>query len=169
MSVPNTLVSMMMMRSVPQDLPYSSRLFRLLLMLYIMTGLLAFSSLLETGTALSNMMLDALVILGYTWTLLRAFQRLPRFRQTVMAMLGTGCLFHLMAWPLLMQTIEQDGEQMIAPLASLLMLMLLAWSLMVNAHIYKQAMEFSLTSALLLSFSLFFISLAVSRYLLPVA
>lgn len=158
----------MLMRSGPQDLPYSQKLLRLLTVFYVITGMLAFRSMLDSETALSNMILDVLVMFGYTWLLLRTFDRRARFVQTMTAMLGIGILFHLLAWPLLMQTQVIEGEQMISPGASLFMLMLLAWSLMVNAHIYRQAMEFSLMSAILLSFSLFFISLAISRILLPV-
>jgi hypothetical protein len=130
---------------------------------------MAFQSTIDTGIALANMIADVMVILFYTHIVLTALNRKPRFMQTAASLLGVGIMFHLLAWPLLLQAEMIDGEQVISASASLFILMLLSWSLMVNASIFKQAIESSLISAILLSFALFFISLTVSKYLLPQA
>ena len=104
MSALNTLISIVMFRTGPQDLPYSQGLLQLLIVLYIISGVMAFGSLIETDIAMMNMIADVLVIMFYSYTVLGSTGRKPRFRQTVTAMIGVGVLFHLMAWPMLLQT-----------------------------------------------------------------
>jgi len=52
---------------------------------------------------------------------------------------------------------------------SLMFLLLISWEVLVKAHIFKHALDMKMPAALALSFSLFFISLALSQLLLPVA
>ena len=159
----------MLMRAGPQDLPFSARLLNFLVILYVISGVVAFAGTIDTELAFINMIGDIMVMLFYTYLVLKTLNRKPRFLQTVTAMVGIGILFHLLAWPLLQQTQIIEGETVISPGASLLMLLLLSWSLLINAHIYRQALETGIVSAIMLSFALFFVSLAVSRFLMPEA
>jgi hypothetical protein len=45
--------------------------------------------------------------------------------------------------------------------------LLISWEVLVKAHIFKHALEMRMFSALALSFSLFFISIALSQLLFP--
>lgn len=166
MQAARILVSILFLKSGPQDLPYSRFLLQALIFLYVITGAAVLSSSVQDGMGAANVILDVLVTLFYTYMVLSVLDRKPRFIQTASAMVGVGVPFHLIAWPVLMQQNVVEGEQTLTVHASLVMLLLLSWNLLVVAHIFKQALESRMTNAILLSFALFFVSMALSRFLL---
>ena len=151
----------------PQDLPYSLRLLRLLAVLYLASGVMVSQLVMVMETAIASMLVDLVVVFLYSHLLLRSLGRSARFVQTVTALLGFGILYHLVALPLFMQTGMVDGRVVIGPMASLFSLMLMSWGLLVNAHLYRNALECGLVSAILLSFALFSLSYAISAWLFP--
>lgn len=165
MPVVRTLMSILFLKRGPQDLPYSQTLLQLLVLLYVVSGIFALQSTLGMETAAANMILDVLIILLYTRIVLTALNRRPRFTQTACAMIGIGIVFHVIALPVLMQQGVGDAEQVISGTISLIMLLLLSWNLLVFAYIYQHALGVGITNAILLSFALFFISIAMSRFL----
>ena len=168
MSVMRTLFSIILLRRGPQDLPYSQRLLQWLIVIYIATGVLVLQGGVETGEALANMVLDALIILFYTHLVLAALDKKPRFTQTASAMIGIGIVFHFLAWPAmaaLSSTQTQETVDNVSTMASVTMLLLISWNLLVVAHIFRQALEAAMSHAILLSFALFFISVSLSRLL----
>jgi hypothetical protein len=50
---------------------------------------------------------------------------------------------------------------------SLVFLLVISWEVLVKAHIFKHALDMKMFGALALSFSLFFISVALSQLLFP--
>ena len=148
----------------PQDLPHSNLLFRILLVMYFITGSLSMLS----GTVFENavlvMMLDLAVLLLFTWFCLQAFKKQARFIQTIIALAGIGTIFQLLAWPLLMQTesIKQSGET--SAEVSLLLLIIISWNLAVIAHIFRQAFDIRMLAAFILTLAYVMINV-MARYL----
>ena len=168
MSVVRTLFSIILLRQGPQDLPFSPHLLQWLVAGYIASGWLVLQGSMDAGEALANMVLDVLVILFYTYLVLQALNKKPRFNQTACAMIGVGMVFHFLAWPAMLALGMEQGVAAAdeAPaLASVSMLLLISWNLLVVAHIFRHALDATMSSAILLSFALFFVSIALSRLL----
>ncbi len=162
MSVIRTLFSIMLLKQGPQDLVFSRSLLQLLVIAYVASGVLVLQGSIEPGEALANMVLDVLVIVFYTRIVLHSLHKPARFVQTASAMVGVGVVFHLLAWPALAVP-PADGEQSLSTTASLAMLLLMSWNLLVVAHIFRHALASGMSHAMLLSFALFFLSIALSR------
>ncbi len=167
MSVIRTLVSILLLRSGPQDLPFSQNLLVVMLFLYITSGVLVLQDSVDSSHAAANMIVDLLVMLFFTYIVLTALDHKPRFVQTMTAMAGVGVLFHLLAWPLLMQAEMVEEAEALPVAASLTLLMILSWNLLVVSYIYRQALQVTMTNSILLSFALFFLSMTVSQLILP--
>ncbi len=165
MSVIRTLFSIILLKQGPQDVPYSQQLLQLLIVAYVASGVLVMHGTVEPGEALANMVLDVLVIVFYTRLVLRALRKPARFVQTASAMIGVGVLFHLLAWPALAGLEVEQAAANTSMLASLAILLLLSWNLLVVAYIFRHALESGMTHAILLSFALFFLSITLSRLL----
>lgn len=157
----------MMLKLGPEDVPYSRNLLRQMIIFNALSGIFVLSFRIETHLAVINMALDLALLLGFTYLLLRALHYLPRFVQTATALCGVGVLFHLLTWPLLVQLGIEDAGDNAKAMVSLLMLFLISWQLLVMAHIYRRAIESSMSSAIALSFALFILSIVVSQFLFP--
>ena len=149
----------------PQDLPYSYLLFRILLVMYFISGILSMlsSTVFEDGVLI--MMLDVSVLLLFTWLCFQAFKKQPRFIQTMTALAGVGTIFQLLAWPLLIQveSLKQSGETSIE--VSLLLLIIISWNLAVFAHIYRHALGIRTPVAFILTLAYVMINVT-ARYLI---
>ena len=78
-------------------------------------------------------------------------------------MAATGIVFHLLAWPLLAHINSMQAQEQVAMIESLLMLSLLAWQILVNAHIFRYALEIQMGRAVALAFVYLFLSIATSQ------
>jgi hypothetical protein len=165
MSVLRTLFSILLLKQGPQDLPFSQQLLNILVLLYVAIGVMVLQGSVESGQAAGSMILDVLIILFYTYIVLNTLNKKQRFVQAATAMVGAGILFHLLAWPMMAQLITTDDGQSLTLAASMAMLLLISWNLLVVAHIFRQTLESGMTNAILLSFALFFISITLSRLL----
>ena len=161
------LVAMLFLKAAPQDMSYRPSQAVRLAVAYWFSGVLVLETSLQPSDILASMMLSLVVLVIYTWGLLRAFGLQNRFIQTVSAIVGVGMLFNLLSWPvLLMLSVDDSGENAL-PVLSLVFLMLISWEVLVKAYIFKNAIDVSMFNALLLSFALFFIAMTLSQLLFP--
>lgn len=161
------LIALLFLKSAPQYLSFDKSLAIRLSFLYWFSGVLVLSSTLRPGLEVQSMVLSLAILLGFTYTMLRAFNLEARFLQTISAMAGVSVLFNLVSWPLLyVVSVETDNEAL-QTLVSLLFLMLISWEILVKAHIFKHALELSMFKAMVLSFALFFITMTLSQLLFP--
>lgn len=92
--------------------------------------------------ALGMTLMDTLLMVVFTWAVLQFTGRRVRLVQTLTALAGTGALLGLVGLPLVLQAAGahqvDDG-----PSAATVMgwLMLLAWSIAVQAHIFRHALS----------------------------
>ena len=167
MSVLQKLLSLLVLKSAPQDLPYSPRLLVQLMLAYILSGIVVLKTTLNPEDILSGLLLGLLIQYVFTYSVLRALDKKARFVQTFCAILGIGILFNLLSWPVFSMLSDETAKEAVRSSMSLMFLLIISWEVLVKAHIFRHALEMRMFSALALSFSLFFISVALSQLLFP--
>jgi hypothetical protein len=167
MSVLQKLLAMMVLKSAPQDLPYSPQFVIQLAIVYIISGIVVLQTTLNPDDMLGGLILSILVQLVFTNLVLRALNRQARFVQTISAIFAVSILFNLLSWPAFIVFSDEAAQQSLKSSMSLLFLLLISWEVLVKAHIFKHALEMKMFGALALSFSLFFISVTLSQLLFP--
>lgn len=92
-----------------------------------------------------------LILLGLiTAGLLALRQQLPRWQQTMTALLSTGVIMSLLGLPVLLSISIENIDTVSTPL-KLLLLAFILWSLMVMAHIYRYTLNIRPTTAAIIS------------------
>lgn len=138
-------------RQGPADIPASDALFKITLILYLLVGLAV--NRLDGGWQMSLWvsLTELILMLAFAAAVLKLADKSARYQQTVTALAGTGTLLGLVAWPLLwwFYGLEQQAQPSNLLLAGLLIVML--WSLMVHAHIFRQALDIRAGSAVALT------------------
>ena len=83
----------------------------------------------------------------FVWALLRVFNRQPRFRQTMAAVLGTDTILSVVSAPLLPMAEAAAAAAVAVPaepsvsLPVLLMWLIAIWSLLIGAFVFSRALE----------------------------
>jgi len=139
------LFDICLLRAGPQDLPDSQALLRLALLGYVIAGWYLLGVVAESPTAVPHLVADLGLGVGLLYGLLYWRGFLNRFRQTATAFFGCGALFTLLA--ALLTTGVEPGEPP-APMAGLLLILLLPWSVAVDGHILRHALDMPLPQAL---------------------
>jgi hypothetical protein len=159
--MPNTVIraigEILLLRGGPQNLPTSYPLLAAVSFLLIVSSTALFRLQGMTGLLPVLQALASFAILViYLRTLLRLRKHDNRLPQTLTALVIVGCAFSVLAyWPIsiLMPYMEQvrEGAETQAPVGpTLLVLMLGAWSLAVQAHVLRVALEVRLLTAFML-------------------
>jgi len=162
-----SLIGNLLLNKGPQDLPCSLVLMKLSLLVYLLTGLPGMSISLSFPQSLLAMLLDVLVMLGFVYACLRAFNLQTRFVQSITALAAVGAVFQLLPLPLLYQLQNfQEGEQ-IAPGLSIFLLIVVSWNLAVIAHIFRATFNIRLLAAMALTISYIVISYLAKESIFP--
>lgn len=156
-----------LLRKGPQDLPASWPLLKLSLITYGLSSLLSLLSTVEPPLALFQAVLDAALLAGLTYGLLRVTGHRPRFLQTLTALAGTGTLLGLIAWPLTLWMQTEAAADTGTGLSFLLFFLLLLWSIAVIAHILRHALSTTLGMGLLYTLGYLMISVMVWELFYP--
>ena len=161
------ILAILLLRAGPQHLPYSLSLFAILTLLYLASGVLVLTTAMSSGQAAANMVLDVAVLFAFSYFCLSLLKYKARFVQMVSALAGIGIVCHLLAWPLFMQLQDMQEQEQGVKIAALLMLLLISWQVLVFAHVFRYAMQMSMTRALALSFGYLFFSMAAAEIIFP--
>ncbi|HHQ40904.1 MAG TPA: hypothetical protein ENK20_01260 [Chromatiales bacterium] len=152
------LVDVVLLRAGPQALPASRTLAAGCVTAYVAVGVAVLGARMGPAKALAEGILDAAMLAAFAWGLLRLRGWPNRFLQTYTALTGTGALLGLLAWAPMAAAwrAEQLGGEVPAVLGVAL-LGLVAWTLLVIAHILRHALELPLlaTTAMALAYVLF--------------
>lgn len=169
------LWNLLRLRIGPQDLPFSVSLARALVVLSLAFDL-ATATLLGAGAAVvPRLLLSALLLLGVPWLLLNWRQRGNRYVQTLAALAGTGVLFKLAMLPLALAIADQPLPQTPEDLAPAQVLVgwatlaLLSWRIVVNAHIYRHALDLRFGWSVLLVLGVLVLELVLAQLFVAVA
>jgi hypothetical protein len=168
MSVFLKLLALMLLKSAPQDLPYSPRLAVQLTVAYIVSGIVVLHTTLNPDDMVAGILLGFAVQYVFTYVILKALKKAPRFVQTFSAILGAGLMFNLLSWPVFAVLTAGPISVGLQSYMSLAFLLIISWEVLVKAHIFRHALEMNIFAALVLSFSLFFISIVLSQLFFPV-
>jgi len=134
------------LRQGPQDLPTSSNLLYLSLLLYFFSS--TASSLIEIPLqrALLLSLLDVALLVSIIGSLLYIVRYAARFQQTITALAGTGFFFGVISYPLFFWLNKAKNES--NDLTIFLLFIVLSWNLAVYAHILRHALEIKFIAAL---------------------
>jgi hypothetical protein len=145
-----SLLDMLRLRSGPQELPAAKGLAFLLALAYVLLGL-ATDRMLDGADGGPRSLIAIAVQFGAIVVLLNTRRLASRIPQTVSALAGTGFLFGLLSLAVLSQV--QRGEPQ--PGLATLYLGLFAWSLAVDAHIYRHALSTTMSFGILVAVLIF--------------
>ena len=135
----NYFVDLCLLRVGPQDLPSSGVLLVLTFLLNVLVGLVMIADA-RSGLmmALAESLFESVLMLTVLYAALQARNRPARFTQAATALMGSGLLLGLFAWPLVAWSNRSESAE-----AGLLLLILLIWSIVVLAHILRHTFEIS--------------------------
>jgi len=131
-----------LLRRAPQDDGFSYPALATALLTYLCVDLLQAAGNSVWNIALAMTLMDTGVMVVFTWAVLQVTGRAARLVQTLTALAGTGALLGLIGLPLVLQAARahQTADQ---PSAATVIgwLVLLAWSIAVQAHIFRHALS----------------------------
>lgn len=138
-------VDLCLLRRGPQDLPASAVLLVVTLAVDLAVGIvLASVGSLSAWQGLLQGAVDVLLMLALLRGALALTGRAGRFTQAATALLGSGALIGAAAVLPLAVLSGAEEASALSPLAVLLMLALIAWSLLVTGHILRHTFQISL-------------------------
>jgi hypothetical protein len=157
-------IDIMLHRRGPDSMPSSS--FLLWLLLALSLGVHAALNLWAGGD--SRVVAVDVLILGldvwFVWALLRLFNKQPRFRQTMTALLGADIVLSVLYAPVLPRLAEQDPENPELTLPVLLTVAAFAWAIDINSFVFSRALErpYLLCMAIVIGYALLIRSLQIT-------
>jgi len=162
------LLLMLFLKAAPQDMSYSVQNTVQMAIAYLISGIIVLQTTLNPENILAGLLLGFFVQYGFVYIVLKALDRRARFIQSFFAILGVGVIFNIMSWPIFSVMADELSNDDLKSSMSLIFLMLISWEVLVKAHIFRHALDMKMFSAMALSFSLFFISVALSQLLVPI-
>jgi hypothetical protein len=166
------LLDLCLLRGGPQDLPYSPLLARTLVLAFAVVKLLTATGL-DIPDPLLRTLASIALLLALPWVVLSLRGHRARYLQTLTALTGTGLLFSLLLLPVMIAAsavppLPAEGAPPTPQLVlGWLSLLLIGWKLMINAHIYRHALDWPRFPAILLALALFMVEFGIFRALFP--
>ena len=130
-----------LLRRSPQDDPRSYTGLTLALLLYAVTDILVAGGGSGWWAALGMTAIDVLVMVLLTAALLSLSGKSVRLMQTLTALAGAGGLLGLLALPAVRQSASYTTDDQLPTLLVVFWLVLMVWSIVVRAHIYRHALS----------------------------
>ena len=158
----------LLLRRAPQDDRLSHSVLGLALTAYLLIDLLQSlsSSVFTVGVAMS--LLDTVLLMLFVWLVLSVAGKGVRLVQTLTALAGTGALLGLIGLPLVQQAAQAHKIEA-GPSSAMVLawLALLAWSIAVQAHIFRHALSTRYGIGLLLAGAHTILAIAILESLFP--
>ena len=154
-----------LLKKGPQDVPHSLFVFWLALAFYAIAGLLLFYLTTDLPNSIIQLLVEIVLILGFSGGILIAAGKFSRFFQTASAMLGADAVISFLGLPVYSSMIT--GKISMLPFFALIGLMI--WHLFVTGHIFRHALNKSYSFGLGLAFLYLFSSYQLMMILFPVA
>ena len=147
-----------LLRAGPQDIPASPFLLRLVVVLSVIVGI--FLNLQTKGFSQSLMisLFNAIWLIAFLYFILQLRGKQPRFKQTLIAMMGTNVILGVLIMPFMYHLVAAEAAGESAPLAFQFFLLLLVWDLTVFAHIIRHSLDIRLGYGFVISFGYLILS-----------
>ena len=152
------------LRKGPQDVPASPWMLRLIIPVYVGINILILLLNEVSSTALLQIAVDFILLVGFTWPLLYFSGKLPRFQQTLCALLGSDAVISFFAIP----AVASLNANAATDISLFAMLGLMIWHWLVSGHIFRHALDKPLFFGLGLSLLYILITSQVMALLFPV-
>jgi len=159
----STLVDICLLRAGPQQLPHSSSLLVLCLIVYFSLDVALAKLSITFVQPVAFALFDTGLMLGFAWFMLSFKGYYSRFTQTAIAFSGSGILLGLVAWVLLSWQVSYVDSQQAVALPTLLLLVHMLWNLAVISAIIHHAVSITIYWAWGVTLSYFFIYMIVIR------
>lgn len=130
-----------LLRRAPQDDAFSYSSLVLAFVLYITSDVLVAAASSSWQVAWGMTAIDVLILVLITFFILKFTNKSPRFFQTLTALAGTGGVLGLMVLPAVQQANTGHTEQQTSGLLVMFWLIMMVWSVVVRAHIYRHALS----------------------------
>jgi len=129
-----------LLKRAPQDDAFSRVALGGALSAYVGIDLLQAISSATWSTAVAVTLMDTLAMVAFAWAVLQLTGKSARLVQTLTALAGTGVVLGIVGLPLVLQAAraQQAGETPAA--LAVAWLVMLAWSITVQAHIFRHAL-----------------------------
>jgi hypothetical protein len=142
----NTLLGILRLRSGPQDLPSSWTMTLVMVALYLMLAVFTGQRLGEGDSAAASLAVTALQFTAVI-VMLQLRKHPERLAQTLSALAGAGLFFGTLSFVFLVQA-DPARQQ---PMLALAWFGIFFWSLVVDAHIYKNALSITMAQGMLIA------------------
>lgn len=155
-----------LLRKAPQDLPASTFLLGLSLLMYAAIALAMALQGLPPTPAVVLTLVDTGLLAGLLWALLWIRDMLSRYQQALTALYGAGAVMQLIAVPLVLWQPAAADAAPTTPgmvIASVLLWLWLLWNLLVIGHILRHTVSTILPVGIMLGLLYVFVSFSVTR------
>jgi hypothetical protein len=163
-----TFMKIALRRLGPEDLPDSQFLLWVTLVVYLLlqvpSGLIVYGA---TSILLLSIMISLVMLFVSLRILLTVTGYQSRFRQTLMAMLGTNALLTAVSLPVSVWRQATLTAEASAALPSTIIIAILLWSLVVDGHIFARALSKPFGIGMMVSVAYFFLHASVLFEILP--
>jgi hypothetical protein len=149
------------LRIGPQDIPASAPFTVVLLLAYTLISILVSLNLLPLDYSIFASLLETTLTVALTLGILQLRRLENRSMQTLSALAGTGIVISVIELPVIYWLGLARATDMDPSLPGIFMLFLLAWSLMIMAHILRHALNIHFFFGFLLSLFYYWAYLSV--------
>jgi hypothetical protein len=162
----NSFWKICLLRLAPQDLPTSSLLLALSLLMYVLSSIVVGLVNMSPLSALLSGVVDVLIVAGLTFLLLWVRDLGVRYMQTLTALAGSGTILAVFAAPVLWWQVQQPD---VLPMVStMLMMALLTWNLVVVGHVLRHAITTKLYLGILIALVYLYVAISIISSLFKV-
>lgn len=157
-----------MLRRGPEDLPVSGFLLGLAGVAYLSTGALTVASYSRSsGDFFAQLALDFVLMLVFFVALLAINRKTARIGQTLTAVMGTGALLAVISLPLTLWLDTQGAASSAAIFPAIGIYLLVLWSIGINGHILRRALEIPYVGGVVLAAGYFILNVAIFARMFP--
>lgn len=140
-----------LLRREPQADPVSVPALGGALLAYLAMDLMQARASSGWSASLGMTALDTLVMVLFSWSVLRLTKKTARYLQALTALAGTGAVLGLVGLPLIQHAAQAQSGNGPPGMLVLGWMMLLVWSVAVQAHIYRHALSVRYGTGLLVA------------------
>lgn len=151
-----------LLKKGPQDLPESLGLLYLLILLQALINFIILMMSVDLFNATIQVFVGLLLILGLSWVILFFSKKSTRYIQTAGALMATDALIGFFALPAMAALMGQG-----AGLGAITVMLLMIWSWVISAHIFRHALNQSFAFGLGIAFLYILASYQVMGFLFP--
>jgi hypothetical protein len=151
MNIILSYIDLCRLKAGPADMPASSMLLKSTLFAYFLLGIIISRIDSAWDVSIISSLADTLFMIAAIGVMLHLKGLNTRYQQTLIALAGAGIILNLIGLPLMIWLNQIDKLEQGTSVALLLMIALMFWSLMVIAHIFRQALDIKAGSAAMIT------------------